>query len=140
MKNLALFLLLTLTACREKEATELKSLDFGAFQLNAPDTWRAFSRQGIDSKVGGLTDGRDTLVYDYGWYSYDLRQQTGATHQRITTTLDGRAALFVRPLQPGKGLVGVYVKVDESNRFNLLGNNLQDEETAVRIFSSVTFK
>jgi len=140
MKNLALLLALTLTACREKEPADQNSLDFGSFQLSAPATWRAFSRQGIDSKVGGITDGRDTLGYDYGWYSYDLRQQTAATHQRTTTTLDGRAALLVRPLQPGKGLVGVYVKVDEQNRFNLLGNNLRDEETAVRIFGSVRFK
>ncbi len=140
MKNLTLFLLLTLTACREKGPADLKSLDFGEFQLSAPDTWRAFSRQGIDSKIGGITDGRDTLLYDYGWYSYDLRQQTAATHRRTTTTLDGRAALLVQPLQKGKGILGVYVKVDEMIRFNLLGNNLRDEETAVRILGSVTFK
>ncbi|MBC7890980.1 MAG: hypothetical protein H7Y12_02090 [Sphingobacteriaceae bacterium] len=140
MKKFALLLALTLTSCREKETADPKSLDFGEFQLSAPDTWRAFSRQGIDSKVGGITDGRDTLVYDYGWYSYDLRQQTAATHQRTTTTLDGRNALIVQPLQKGKGTIGVYVEVDGQNRFNLLGNNIQDEETVVRIFRSVTFK
>lgn len=139
MKKIALLLALTLTACRKKETADPKTLDFGPFQLTVPDPWRAFSLQGIDSKVGGVTDGRDTLVYDYGWYSYNLSQQTTATHQRTATTLDGRDALLVQPLQKGKGTIGVYVKVDTQVRFNLIGHDLEDEETAMRICRSVLF-
>lgn len=141
MKKLILMLgLVGLMACRKNESVETKVLDFDVFQLTVPQNWRAFSRQGYDSKVGGITNGRDTLGYDYGWYSYDLRQETTATHQRTTIQIDGRNALIVRPLQKGKGTMGVFVKVDNQVRFNLIGRNINDEEAALRIFKSVRFK
>ena len=105
-----------------------------------PPTWNSFSSQGYDSKVGGITNGRDTLLYDYGWYSYNFRQETTATHNRTTLSVDGRQGLLVQPKRTGEGIVGLYVEVDGQNKFNLYGRNITDEITATNIMRSVKFK
>lgn len=137
-----LFILLAfigLVSCRKDNVTETKVLDFKEFQLTVPQDWRAFSLQGIDSKVGGVTNGRDSLVYDYGWYSYRLQNETSTTHDRLTLTLDDRPALLVRPQRRGQGVVGVYVEVGGLTKFGMTGQNLREEEEAVRIMKSVDF-
>lgn len=138
-KLLVVFGFIGLASCRQDNVTETKVLDLGEFQLTVPEDWRAFPLQGIDSQVGGLTNGRDSLVYDYGWYSYRLDQETSATHDRLTLTLDDRPALLVRPKQMGQGVVGVYVEVDALMKFGMTGQNLREEEEAVRIMKSVDF-
>lgn len=137
-----LFVLLTtiLAGCVKDRDAELRATDFETFTLVLPPNWQEFSLQGIDSQVGGITDGQDTLVYDYGWYSYDLRHQTSATHKRTTFYISGKQALLVEPKQSGVGLTGIYSKVDDRNKFNLYGQNLKDEPTATQIMRSVKFK
>lgn len=139
MKKLVFLLPLVLLGCSHREAAEKNRLDFGKFSLAVPETWRSFSGQGYDSMVGGVTDGQDTLRFDYGWYSYRFQNETPATHRRTETRIDNRDALIVQPLRPGEGVFGVYVQVDAQNRFNLTGRNLRDEETALAIGRSVTF-
>lgn len=137
VKKPVFLLLLTCLGCRD--STEPKGIDFGKFSLTVPDTWRSFSGLGYDSMVGGVTNGRDTLRFDYGWHSYQFQKETSSTHQRSQTKIDNRDALIVRPLQRGKGILGIYVQVDTLNRFTLYGRDLRDEETALSICLSATF-
>lgn len=138
--RLLLALIITLlTGCVKDRDAELKTTDFNTFTLILPPGWGKLSLQGIDSQVGGITNGRDTLLYDYGWYSYDFRQETAATHERTTLSIDGKPTLLVEPKQPGKGLTGIYVEVDASNKFTLYGQNLKDQTTATQIMRSVRF-
>lgn len=137
MKKPVFLFLLACLGCRS--STESKRLDFGKFILTVPETWRSFSAQGYDSMVGGVTDGRDTLRYDYGWYSYDFRNETTATHRRHGLKIGTRDALLVQPLQPNRGLLGLFVRVDDRNRLTLYGRDLRDEETALGICRSVAF-
>lgn len=118
-----------------------KKFAFDNFELEAPSNWTSFSSQGIDSKIGGITNGRDTLHYDYGWYSYDFKNETGERHKRENTLIDGRPALVVVPKNPGNGLIGFYVNVEGPVKFNLYGNNIKtSQESILRIFNSVRFK
>lgn len=137
MKQPVFLLLLACLGC--SNSTEPKVLDFGKFTLTTPATWRSFSAQGYDSMVGGVANGRDTLRFDYGWYSYQFQKETTATHRRHGLKIDGRDALVVQPLQRGRGILGIYVQVDALNRFTLYGHNLRDEETALIICRSVNF-
>lgn len=57
------------------QAENYRTIDFGQSSLEVPDKWRQFSQQGYDSKTGGITNGRDTLLYDYSWYSYDFKNE-----------------------------------------------------------------
>lgn len=139
MKKPVFLFLLACVGCQNSDSTEPKSFDFGKFTLTVPGTWRSFSAQGYDSMVGGVTNGRDTLRYDYGWYSYDFRAETAATHRRTGLKIGNRDALLVQPLQAGRGGLGVFVRVDDRNRFTLYGRDLRDEETALAICRSVAF-
>ena len=142
MKKLTtfLFLLVALLAMNCKvEFENSKILDFGSFQLEVPAHWHKFPLMGYDSQVGGITNGRDTLTYDFGWYSYDFSNETTETHARTETTIDGHDALIVRPKKKGKGLIGVFVRVDNLNKFNLYGKS-KNESTVFRIFESIKFK
>lgn len=145
MQTRSFFLLLTvittlLAGCMKDRDAEPKTTDFNTFTLVLPPGWHKLSLQGIDSQVGGITNGRDELLYDYGWYSYNFRKETTATHERTTVSMDGKPALLVEPRQPGKGLTGIYVEVDATNKFNLYGQNLKDQATATQIMRSVKFK
>ena len=136
---IAFFALLMLlqTGCKDNAVSAIHLLDLKTFRIETPDTWQAVPGQGYDSQVGHLTNGSDVLKYDYGWYSYSLRAETSATHLRTVTTIDGHPALIVRPKKAGKGVIGLYLEVDSLNQMNLIGHDIRDEETTIRIFQSV---
>lgn len=137
--TICFLLLLLQTSCRDNNPVANHILDFNAFQIEAPDTWRIIPGVGYDSQVGSLTDGRDALSYDYGWYSYTLKDETSATHLRTQTTIDGRSALIVRPKKKGQGVIGLYI-TDDQNRLSLIGHDIQDETTILKLFNSVRFR
>ncbi|PVY38380.1 hypothetical protein [Pontibacter virosus] len=140
MKNhlkLVFLLSLLLLSCEKDKLSE--TLDFKDFTIEAPSNWESFTSQGYDSKTGGITNGKDELTYDYGWYAYDFKNETTATHTRTSTTIDGRPALIVKPIEKGKGVIGVFIQVDSQNKFNLSGLDIKDEDTVLKIFESVKF-
>ena len=136
LKLVFLFLLLLLS-CRKDNLN--KTLDFGQFTMEVPANWKSFTSQGYDSTVGGITNGKEKLTYDYGWYAYDFKNETAATHTRTSITIDGKPALLVKPKEKGKGVIGIFVQVDSQNKFHLSGQDIQDEDTVINIFKSVRF-
>lgn len=136
---LSTFLLTLLFLGCIDDSPESKTLDFEDFTIVVPADWESFISQGYDSKVGGITDGRIVLTYDYGWYSNDFQNETAESHLRTATTIDGRPALIVQPINKGTGVIGVYIEVGGSMRFNLMGRDIKDEEKVVRIFKSIKF-
>lgn len=134
-----ILLILLQISCKDDIAPVVQVLDLNTFRVEVPDTWKDVPGQGYDSQVGQLTNGIDVLNYDYGWYSYTLRNETSATHFRTATTIDGHPALIVRPKKTGKGIIGLYVEINGENGLNLIGRDIHDEETIIRIFQSVRF-
>jgi len=131
------FLLLTL-CCTDQ--TELdKPLDFDFFTIMTPSNWEKFDTQGYDSKTGGITNGQDSLYYDYGWYSDDLKGYTTDTHIITITTIDDYDALIIEPLKKGKGIIGVSIQLDKLNRFTMTGT-CEGNSIVRRIFNSIQFK
>lgn len=50
-------------------------MDFGEFTIEAPNSWKQIYVQGTDSYVGKIAvDESDTLHFDLGWYSNDLKE------------------------------------------------------------------
>ncbi|PTX18327.1 hypothetical protein C8N40_106126 [Pontibacter mucosus] len=140
MKNnlkLVFLLSLLLMSCEKDKLS--KTLNFEGFTIEVPSNWESFTSQGYDSKTGGITNGKDKLTYDYGWYSYDFKNETTATHSRISITIDGKPALIVKPVEKGKGVIGLFIQVDSQNKFSLSGLDIKDEDTVLKIFESVKF-
>jgi len=140
MKNqlqLTFLILLLLFSCEKDEMSKI--LDFQQFTIEVPADWERYSLQGTDSKVGGIKNRKDKLEYDYGWYSYDFKNETTATHTRTLTIIDGKDALIVKPIEKGNGVIGVFIQVDSQNKFSLAGRDIKNEDTAIKIFESVKF-
>jgi hypothetical protein len=139
MKNISLiFLLVFLFSCKEKELAEGETISFTRFSLKAPSDWHGFNLQGTDSQVGGITNSTDTLYFDLGWYSGNFSDLNAPEYIRYDVQINGRKALIVKPKEPGKGIIGMYIKLDDFDRFNLYGVSRNDDEV-LQIFRSVTF-
>ena len=55
-----------------------KKMDFGPFSMTTPDNWKYIETRSIDSFVGKIAlDGKDTLDFDYGYYSSSLNEDLG---------------------------------------------------------------
>ncbi|MBE9465139.1 hypothetical protein ACFP1I_16010 [Dyadobacter subterraneus] len=147
MKNLSFFILFALlSGCTHEAITDLpdetetdgKTISFNGFTLKAPSNWYGFKLQGIDSQVGGVTNAVDTLYFDFGWYSYDFSDLQPSLYTKTKVKVNGKEALIVKPIQPGQGLIGIYIKLEGEDRFNLYGVS-KNEDEVLRICKSVNF-
>lgn len=138
--------LLTLLACNSKpvrppySSTGSQTLDFGPFTLKAPG-WRKFTEQGIDSYVGGLTNGKDSLTFDYGWYSQDI--ETTAYSQSLygLDTINGLEVLIKIPKIPGNGEIAMSIEnAGGGNKFYISGRDIPETQTILDIFQSIYFR
>ncbi|SEJ01957.1 hypothetical protein SAMN05216327_105308 [Dyadobacter sp. SG02] len=127
---LAIFAVL---ACKKDQPTPMA---FDDFSFVAPSSWKKFEAQGYDSKVGGITNGRDTLRYDMGMYSYSFTNETAATHHRTELMQNGYKTLTVWPKKTGQGLMGIYIKVDDFRKLSIYGRS-KDEDVVLEILASV---
>lgn len=115
--------------------------NFGAFFIYIPENWEKIEYNGIDSYVGGITNGKDSLTFDYGWYSYDFSYEDGEKQLFATDTINGKIALITKPKENGNGTIGIYIeKAYKKNRFNLIGKNISDEGLIFDVFKSIKFK
>lgn len=132
-------MLFILYSCK-KEDEVAKIITLEEFIMEVPGTWDSFAQTGYDSKVGGVTNGKDELLYDYGWQPYNFSNLTSDTHTRTATIIDNKPAVIVQPNIKGTGIIGVYITVDGLIDFNMYGENIEDEETVLKIFNSIKFK
>lgn len=138
--RLLLFICLLTASCSTNTTTGWQTLDFKAFKIRTPQGWNEFKRQGIDSYVGGLTNGKDSLWFDYGRYSPDIGDEDSAKHKLIQDTVNGLVARIVIPVKQGDGYIRMYIRVNEENKFSIGGHNMQQTDTILKIFNSVVFK
>lgn len=131
--SLPILALLLILGCKKDEPTPMS---FDDFSFVAPSSWKKFEAQGYDSKVGGITNGKDTLRYDMGMYSYPFTKETDATHYRTESIQSGYKTLTVRPKTPGKGLIGLYMKVDDFRKLSIYGRS-KNEDVILEILASV---
>ena len=134
-----LFLCCLLLISCQKDELEYKTLSFEKFLVDVPVNWESFSNQGYDPEMGMLSDGDDEVVFNYGWFAYDLNNETATTHIRTTTTIAGKPALIVQPKEKGKGLTGIYITVDDQNKLTLYAQDITNESAVLKIFNSVRF-
>ncbi len=147
MKYLSsVFLFILLSSCAHDVLTDLpdetetsgETISFNGFTLKAPSNWYGFTRQGIDSQIGGVTNNIDTLYFDFGWYSYDFSDLQPSLYTKSKVKINGKEALVIKPNQPGLGLIGIYIELEGDDRFNLYGVS-KNEEEVLHICKSVNF-
>jgi hypothetical protein len=114
----------------------VQTITFDNFSLEASPGWKKYTSQGFDSKVGGIKKGKDDLKYDFGMYSYSFNKETDATHFIIETVKDGYQTKLVKPRKLGKGLIGIHIKVNDTQKLTIYGES-KNEEEILKIFESV---
>ena len=118
-----------------------KNVYFGDFEITLPEDWTKVRSKGIDSYVGKITNGIDTLTFDYGWYSGDFSHENRDKQLFAYDTINGKIALLTKPKSKGNGTTGIFIeKAYDKNKFILKGKNIMNEELALNIFKSIKFK
>lgn len=139
-------LLLIVVACNrniEKKAfndkTEKKTLDLGVFKLTVPANWTKFEERGIDTYVGGITNGKDTLHYGYGLYNEDISEFSEEKMRYAADVINGYRANIGLSEAPGHVAVMI-MNVNQGRQFIMDGYNLSQPDVVLGIFRSVVFK
>ncbi len=140
MKPRLISILIILTVSCKTKTSNWQTLDFGSFKLKTPSGWTEIERKGIDSYVGGLTNGKDTLSFDYGWYSPDVGDEDPKKHKFGQDTINGLVARLAIPITPGDGYIRMYINVNRDDKFSINGYNIQSTDTILKIFKSIVFK
>jgi hypothetical protein len=103
-KLLSAIIVIALTACNQtKPKGDTKTMDFGSFSIETPQSWTAIQEHGADSYVGSIAlDGKDTISFDLGWYSnrlyeYDPTILDSSMMANIDTSMvDTSEVIFVK--------------------------------------------
>lgn len=125
-------------ACKPRSKT-LQVLDFGPFTLKAPANWSIVNRQSMDSYAGGLTNGADSLWFDYGRYDVKLTTDSGYWYRLSEDTVSGFRAVFSVPESWQRGEISMKIPTLNGKRFTMWGSNVKDTATILAIFKSAMF-
>ena len=123
--------------------TNFRLADIRLWHVQTKDTTRLekFEEKGIDSYVGGLTSGKDSLWFDYGWYSAEIESTDFKTQLYAIDTINGLNAFIEIPKIDGQGSIRLSIpKVNSKDKFNLGGYNIRGTEKILQIFKSIIFK
>lgn len=140
MNQRLILILLILTASCSTNTSEWQVLDFGVFKLKTPRGWTKIEEKGIDSYVGGLTNGKDSLWFDYGWYSPDIGEEDPQKHKFGQDTINGLKARLAIPIKPGEGYIRMFIPVSTEDKFSISGHNIITTDTILKIYKSIVFK
>ena len=139
----ALLIVVLLTACNapRENKKDWHTLDFGAFRLKTPSDWKQFKEQGMDSYVGGITNGKDSMWFDLGRYSAEIDDEDSDMHLYALDTINGLIGIIQIPKVDGKGSLRLSIpRVNDKDKFNIGGDSIKGSETIVQIFKSVVFE
>ncbi len=140
MRFLLILIFLSAAACKTKP-NDWQTLDFGAFKLTIPKGWTVLKKQSLHNYFGGLTNGKDSLWFDYGRYSWDVSVEGSYNHRFAKDTVNGFPARIMKPDTVGKGYITMYIpKVTEENKFAIRGKNIQETEVILKIYKSLVFQ
>jgi hypothetical protein len=129
-----------LTASCKTKIADWQTLDFGDFKIKTPTDWRKFKEQGVDAYVGGLTNGKDSLWFYYGWYISGFKDEEASKYLYAQDTVNGKIAAIKLPKKNGKGSIQMFINnVTEKDKFEFSSNYVEDTNTIFRIFKSVNF-
>ena len=116
------------------------TIDLGDFSIRTPQSFKFASCRGIDSFVGMITNGKDTLYFDYGGYSAGPDGLDADKQLLAKDTIQGKIAYLTRPQKTGNGITGIFIrKAYNENRLSMTGVNVENEDLILKMFESLTF-
>ena len=85
-----LFILTILVSCNKQESKiKKRKIEFNNFSIEIPSKWEKINFKGIDSQVYGIIiKNKDTIMIDYGLYSYDFDNVINVSSESTRNKLD----------------------------------------------------
>lgn len=124
-------------SCYQQPSNRMK-LDYGPFTVKTPMGWRKVSGESIDSYHGGLTNGIDSVWFDYGRYGVAV-QELGKEYLIASDTVNGLQAEILKSKIQGDVFM-VIPKVTETNMFTIWCHSTKEMDTILSIYKSIVFK
>ncbi|MEO9474103.1 MAG: hypothetical protein ABJG41_01160 [Cyclobacteriaceae bacterium] len=106
-------------------------IELGRFSLLTPNNFKYVEQEGIDSFVGLITDGTDSIEFDFGWYSNDL---TSEDYNLSNERINGRQA--VTGFSNTYGTAVHFPNLRDNNSLTVYSETLTEEE-ALNIFRTI---
>ncbi len=140
MKNIILTFLITFSSVNYSfcQTVSDTTFDFKYFSLRTTKEWKIVRFRGIDSYVGGLTNGIDTLHFDYGPYSAEIDCPNDDCKASYSIQ-NWRIAKFARQKENKFGLTAIRLKRQRNTWLIIFGHNLTNEKEAITIFKTLKF-
>lgn len=110
------------------------------FKLKAPQDWHVIEKKGDPSYWGYLTNGIDSLQFDYAWYDVVLEQDFGKHQLYARDTVNGLVADMLIPDNDGQGYISMHLNIREKTKFTIWGNKISSTKTILQIFKSFIFE
>lgn len=140
MRLLLITILILLTVSCKTKTNGWQTLDFSAFKMQTPHGWQIVKEKSIDSYYGGLTNGKDSLWFDYGMYGVDLSGEDTIAHKYAKDTINGLYSQVTIPKEDGKGYISVHIpKVSGENQFTIWGKDIKETDTILKMYKSLVF-
>ncbi|MGZ3839087.1 MAG: c-type cytochrome [Flavisolibacter sp.] len=140
MRLFLITIIILLTVSCKTKTNGWQTLDFGVFKMQTPHGWEIVKEQGIDSYYGGLTNGKDSLWFDFGMYGVDLSGEDTIAHKFAKDTINGLYSRVTIPKEDGKGYISVHIpKVSGGNQFTIWGKDIKETGTILKMYKSLVF-
>ena len=114
-------------------------IDVGAFSLETPNAYLYTRLKGFDSKVGQFSNQVDTILFDYGWYSYNFREERNDEKFAINSMkINGRLFTIFRN---ETGTIGAYTEdLPNDYKLSIACDKCGSFEDIIEIVKTIKFK
>jgi hypothetical protein len=115
-------------------------INAGQFLIEAPNDFLFTKLMGIDSKIGLLSNGHDTLFFEFGWHASDLSTQQCYSTTTTWENIGGRKFKMISSEMTGS-FIGAYTNdLQDSFKFNIVCNKTEDQEKVRQIYRTIRFR
>lgn len=113
-------------------------INFGPFSMIVPKEYVILRMTRLyDSYLGGITNGKDSIMFDYGWYSYDLRNDGNV----IRDTINGQIAYLKRYKNSNDESFSLgFYNFHKENKLIVYSENTNNQSESLEILKSIVIK
>lgn len=115
------------------------TINLGKFQIQTPKEYKFYRLNGVDSYVGGITNGIDTLQFDYGLYSNTLGKYAREKFE-VSTEIINEKRFKVVKAHSEIGFVGAYTQdLKNGNRLSISCENCKSLDAKIKMIRTIAF-
>ena len=116
-------------------------INLNHFTIEVPNKYRFVKHKGMDSFVGSITNGLDSIRFDFGWYSNELNSFVDSTNYiQQNQIINNRKFKIVRSII-NTGFVGAFTEdLPDQNRLAIWCHDCQEIDEKVAMYQTIKFR